>query len=463
MEGEELKMDYREAREYIENIQNRLGSDYSLQEVAELNRRMGRPDRDVPIVHIAGTNGKGSVGAFLAHILAAAGYTVGRYVSPAVLSYRERIQRILPMPGAGSCLAGREAGRMPGENLWEEKYREIVSPAVEYISREDVARLCGRLKELSEEMREDGYSQPTAFELETVMAFGMFRDWGVDAALVECGMGGRLDATNIIEKPVMCIFTSISRDHTAVLGDSLQQIAGEKYGIIKEGTSVVSCGGQPCEEWLRSACEKKGASLYLAQKPQEMPGDASRGQTFCYRGRVYRMSQLGEYQQENAALALEAASRLAALGFDKITAEAMEEGIYASRWRGRFEVVSEEPFLLVDGAHNADGAQKLSDSLQAAFPGEKFHLVVGVFKDKEYDKILEVMLPLAEKVFTVTAPGGRGLSSACLKEAAERLCAVPVEDCGTVGKALRLAAVGQAKTVVFGSLSILRDVFAVKF
>ena len=425
-------MDYGEARKYIENIQMKLGSDYSLREVEELAKRIGRPDRDVPIVHIAGTNGKGSVGALLSHILAAAGYTVGRYVSPVIVSYRERIQRILPPGGM----------------------------AAEYIPKEDVAGICSRLRGIADGMHADGYAQPTAFEMETVMAFEMFREWGVDVALVECGMGGRLDATNIIEKPVMCIFTSISRDHMAVLGDSLEQIAAEKYGIIKEGTSVVSLEGQPCEGMLRSICKNQGASLYLAQRPEHVSAAASNGQVFRYNGKVYHMSQGGFYQQENAALALEAASRLHALGFGKIMPGAMEEGIRLSRWRGRFEVVSEDPFILVDGAHNADGAKKLYDSLTMAFPGEKFHLVVGVFKDKEYNKILETMLPLAEKVFTVTAPGERGLPAQCLKEAAEKLCAVPVVGCGTVEQALALSTAPHAKTVVFGSLSILKDLLA---
>lgn len=422
-------MNYSEARKYIKDIQARLGSDYSLQEVAELARRMGRPDRDVPLVHIAGTNGKGSVGALLSHILAAAGYTVGRFISPAVVSYREQIQRILPLDG------------MP----------------VEYISKENVAEICSRLREIADEMSAVGYTRPTAFEMETVMAFEMFRKWKVDVALVECGMGGRLDATNIIEKPVMCIFTSISRDHMAILGDSLQQIAAEKYGIIKEGTSVVSLEGQPCKDMLYSICESRGASLYLAHRPEPVSVSAFDGQVFCYNGMRYHMFQGGFYQQENAALALEAATRLAALGFGKITPGAMEEGIYLSRWRGRFDVVSKDPFILVDGAHNEDGAKKLCDSLKRAFPEERFHLVVGVFKDKEYDKILEIMLPLAERVFTVTAPGERGLPAKCLKEAAQKLCAVPVADCETVEQAIGLSTKGQTKTVCFGSLSILRN------
>ena len=291
------------------------------------------------------------------------------------------------------------------------------------------------------------------------MAFEMFRDWKVDVALVECGMGGRLDATNIIEQPLMCVFTSISRDHMAVLGDSIQQIAEEKYGIIKEETRVVSLEGQPCEEMLQRICESRRATLFLAKKPESVSVNISGGQTFRYCGREYRMSQLGRYQQENAALALEAASRLAVLGFEKITQKTMEQGICASRWRGRFEVVSENPFILVDGAHNADGARKLYDSLCAAFPEEKFHFVVGVFKDKEYDKMLETMLPLAKRVFTVTAPGERGLPALCLKEAAEKLCAVPVVACETMEQALTLSATEQEKTVVFGSLSILGDAY----
>ncbi|HBI59995.1 MAG TPA: hypothetical protein DDY31_02085, partial [Lachnospiraceae bacterium] len=171
-------MDYEEALTYIQNIQERLGSDYSLAEVTELSERLGRPERNLKIIHIAGTNGKGSVGNFISNMLAQAGYTVGRYISPTLFDYRERIQKVVKVSGQA-------------ESVW--------------MTQEEAAEALTILKEKCEEMQQDGFLQPTAFEIETVMSFWLFCQWNVDAAVVETGLGGRLDATNIIEHPLLCV------------------------------------------------------------------------------------------------------------------------------------------------------------------------------------------------------------------------------------------------------------------
>lgn len=449
-------MDYREARQYIDQIQVDLGSEYSLREVSKLANDMGNPERDCRIIHIAGTNGKGSVGNFLANILACAGYTVGRYVSPAVTCYRERIQRVSLDSHTGQVIT-------------------------EWITEEEVAGVLSEMKPLCEEMQRQGYHHPTAFEIETVMAFRTFCEWRVDFVLLECGMGGRLDATNYIESPLLCLFTSISRDHMAVLGNSVIQIAKEKYGIIKDQTIVVSAKQEECDELLTDVCEDQHASLHFVC---ENKGEAYRIHSvddteFAYRDERYHLSQPGLYQIENAKLALEAAIQLQASGTAEIPVSAMQDGIRVSKWRGRFEVLKKKPFILMDGAHNIDAVDRLCESLQAYFPQEKFQFIMGVFKDKEYASMIARILPYAKVIYAITAPGPRGLDSKKLAEECYRqadIQGITITD-GSVLKvgqeqqqqdillyvgmtmqdALQHAQKTEDKTIVFGSLSIQRD------
>lgn len=440
-------MDYKEALEYIDTIQARLGSEYSLAEVTELSRRFGRPDRKRKVIHIAGTNGKGSVGNDICYILAEAGYTVGRYISPTIFDYRERIQKIVKLPDEIRC---------------------------EYISKEDTAAILTRIQAECEGMIQEGFAQPTAFEIETIMAFLMFCQWNVDMAVVETGLGGKVDATNIIENPLLCVFTSISMDHMKILGDSIYKIAREKYGIIKEGTQVVSKKQMECEELLEKYCLQRNAKLSYMQEEQLEIHRTEIGRTsFSYRGVEYEMRQAGTYQIENAAIAIEAVLQLEKMGFSRIAQEHIKAGLLHSRWKGRFDVVSEEPFVLVDGAHNEEAAKKLSVSLQRYFPGEVFRFVIGVFQDKEYEKLIQCLLPLAKEVFTVTAPGKRGLLSSKLgdsvREILEKqsgcqrmvLSARDVHDCETIPGALDwiLREKLSEKVVVCGSLSILGEVY----
>lgn len=439
-------MDGNEALEYIQSIQSNLGSDYSLKEVTELAKRFGRPERRIPVIHIAGTNGKGSVGNYISNILAQAGFTVGRYVSPTLFDYRERIQR-----------AALHNGKI--ENTW--------------ITEEELADVLTGMRRVCRDMQADGFSHPTAFEVETVMAYEMFWRWRVDVSVVETGLGGRTDATNIVEKPALCVFTSISRDHMQILGDTIEEIAAEKYGIIQENTSVVSKYQPECAALLKERCRNKHAALTFVKKEDISVGKKDLQQTeFFYHGERYLLSQGGEYQPENAAIAVEAVCQLVRMQDFPVTQKQMKKALYDSHWKGRFDVVSQTPFLLVDGAHNEEAAKRLKNSLQQYFPNERFIYIVGVFRDKEYEKVLQLMLPLADRVETVTAPGSRGLPAEELAETVRKLWSR--SDPGRKGEILSVSAAKtifaalehcmkpeeQRRIVVFGSLSILAEVYA---
>lgn len=432
-------MNYQEARAYIEKIQTELASDYTLRDVAELCERMGRPDRRLRIIHIAGTNGKGSVGAYISNALAMCGYTVGRYVSPTLFDYRERIQKI----------AGTEFG-----------------VETEWISSEEVAERMTELADNIDKMCQKGFTHPTAFEMETVMAFDQMAKWDVDVAVIEVGMGGMLDATNIIDRPLLTVFTEISMDHTRILGDTLEQIAEQKFGIIKAGTPVVSIRQEPViMERLREICQRRGLKLQIAEPEQLVQLEFSMaGTRFFYQGSSFYLSQLGCYQPENVIVALEVMKQLSQLGFHKINISSVRAALKETKWLGRFEIVSKSPFLILDGAHNPSGAKVLRKSLEMYFPAERFTFVFGVFRDKDYQGILQQMLPLARRVYTVRAAGERGMEPEELAGVVRQYTLkreIPVESCINIAAALdKIQRQGEKeKIIVFGSLSFINEVY----
>lgn len=432
-------MNYQESMDYIQNVQKEFASDYALQDVKELCERMDHPERKLRIIHIAGTNGKGSAGAYISNALAMSGYTVGRFVSPVLFDYREKIQKV----------TGTEFGI-----------------ETEWISEQETAERITELSEQAIKMCEDGFGHPTAFEIETVMAFCQMAKWHVDVAVIETGLGGRMDATNIVEKPVITVFTQISMDHTAILGDSLEQIAEQKFGIIKAGVPVVSVRQEEnVMEQLRTICQRRGLKLCVAE-PEKVRQIEYRleGTRFWYQGNTFRLSQLGCYQIENAIVALETLYQLANMGFHKINISSIQSALQHTKWTGRFEIISKDPFLILDGAHNPAGAKALRRSLETYFATERFYLVFGVFRDKDYKGILQQMLPLAKRVYTVKAEGERGMEPEALAEIVREYSAgreVKVRSCTNV--AMALDAINRqekrGKIVVFGSLSFLNEVY----
>lgn len=362
-------MNYQESRKYIEDAQ-KYGSVLGLDNMRELMNRLENPQDKQKIVHVAGTNGKGSVIAYLYTVLTEAGYKVGRYISPTLYSYRERME-----------VSGKA------------------------ISREEFAFCLSRTAQAISRMTGEGLPHPTPFEIETAVAFLFFEMKKCDIVLLEVGMGGSLDATNIIKNPLLSVLVSISMDHMGFLGNTLKEIAQTKAGIIKKGCPMITVHQKPeAEAVIKNVCEVCGvpyreADGNLAAVTEEGPG----GQSFLYKGEEYSISLGGVYQKENAILALEALKILSELGFST-TEEQRKEGIFHARWKGRFTILSEKPLFIVDGAHNPAAAEKMASSIRHYFAGKKIYFIVGMFRDKDYRAVLSQTSPYAEKIFTIEAP-----------------------------------------------------------
>ena len=419
-------MNYEEARVYLDNVA-KYGSVLGLDAMRELLKRLGNPEKGLKIIHIAGTNGKGSVLAFLSTVLTESGYRVGRYISPTLFSYRERIQ----VDGA-------------------------------YIEKEPLARLVTKIREASESMDRDGLRTPTAFEIETALGLLYFAEKKCDAVVLETGMGGRDDATNAIEEVLMEVFASISLDHLGVLGNNLREIAECKADLIRRNTLVVSAfQKEEAAEVLRSTAAERNAKLIMVD-----PGKISdvrygvEEQSFSYgEEKDIRIHLAGAYQIENAALATEAVQGLRSLGF-AISGDAFRRGMKKTVWRGRFTCIHKNPLVFMDGAHNEDAAKKLAASIETYFPGKKLFYIMGVFKDKEYEKVIRITAPYAARVTAVETPGNpRALPREELKKAWE-VHHVPVMTADSIEQAVKenIETAGKDEVIlIFGSLSFLGE------
>ena len=427
-------MTYKEARVYLDEM-SKYGSVLGLDTIRGLLRELGNPQDDLKFIHIAGTNGKGSVLAYTSTILSEAGYRTGRYVSPTVISYLERIQ-------------------IDGTWIPEDEFAELTENVKEAIARMEAA----------------GEESPTVFEAETAIAFLYFKKKKCDLVVLESGLGGILDATNIIGAPVCAAFATISVDHLGVIGDSLEEIAQNKAGIIKPGCAVVSAKQKEnVREILKKTAEEKGCPFTEAQPEQMMIfEDSYHGITFSYKEYEKMHSPLaGQCQRENLATALEVIRCLNRLGY-RITEAQVREGLSKTRWTGRFTCLSESPLFFVDGAHNEDAALKLKVTVERYFSDYKKIFIIGVFKDKEYEKITSILCPLAESIYTVSLPNKERTLPAeklaevvkkyCQKVKAEQTIETAVEDASkeamTQGKDIA------QKTVILacGSLSYLGEV-----
>lgn len=374
-------MTYEEAMEFIQNT-NKFGSVLGLDNIKELLRRLGNPQEKLKIVHIAGTNGKGSILAYLASVFRESGYRAGRYVSPASFTYEERF-------------------RINEEN----------------ISKEDLCFYMERLKKVSEEMVGDEMDHPTMFEIETALSFLYFLDQKTDVVLLETGMGGRLDATNVVSKPICTVIGSIGYDHMQYLGTTLPEIAGEKAGILKEGCPVISYdNGEEVNAVIKSAAREKHCPIeFVNSAGIRILSQNLNGQSFAYRssrGRFYEKIEiplLGNHQITNAATALEVLEIIK--NYYCISEFQTEEGFRNTVWRGRLEKLSEHPLIFCDGAHNPDGAARLAEFLENNFTNRRIIYIIGVLADKEYEKMIKITAKLADRIYTVAPDNERALSS----------------------------------------------------
>lgn len=421
-------MNYREAMQYIEELRP-LGVVMGLESTRQLCARLGNPQEQLRFVHIAGTNGKGSTLAYISTVMTAAGYRTGRYLSPAVKEYRERFQ---------------VDGRM--------------------ITQSGFCKYLGPVKAAAEAMAAEGLPHPTVFEVETVLSFLYFLDKRCDIVVLETGLGGALDTTNVVENTLATVFSSISMDHMAVLGDSLGEIALAKAGIIKNKCYVISVKQPPevMKVLRQAALTKKGKFLTADISHAKRIRYGVEKQRFDYdRYKDLEISMPGQYQIENAVLAVETVLALNRCGFT-VPEEKLREGLLQTRCPGRFDVLAKRPLFIADGAHNEDAAKKLAESIRFYFTNRKIIYIMGMLKDKEYDKVIRNTFPLASHIITVTPPiAGRALSALELAQAArEYHRAVTAAD--SVQEAVEIAYLltGKDKDAViiaFGSLSYLGE------
>lgn len=417
-------MTYEEALEFL-NAPAYDAIRPGLDTVTELLELLGNPQEDLKYVHIAGTNGKGSTAAFIESILRVAGYKTGLYTSPFIQRFTERI-------------------RVNGEE----------------ISSHDLARLTEPVQAAVAVMRERGHLAPTAFELVTALGFLYFKEQQCDIVVLETGLGGRLDATNVIACPEVAVITAIALDHMKILGGTLAEIAGEKAGIIKGGF-VVTYPQQPeAAQVLQDRCHQQGASLTIAPLEKVERRQATlAGQEFSLPTHEnLRIALLGSYQIENAVLAVTAIEALQKKGYD-LTEEALYTGLQQARWPGRLEVMGKAPVFLIDGAHNPHGVQALRDSLAELFPQRRFTFITGVLADKNYKAMMQLMMPLARRVLTVTPPSPRALPGRDLAKLLQQ-GGIEAQSCASITAAVDLCRNTYKNDIIcaFGSLYYIGEV-----
>jgi dihydrofolate synthase/folylpolyglutamate synthase len=376
----DMDMDYYEAMKYI-NRTGKFGSKLGLDRINRLLYYMGNPHHKLRVIHVAGTNGKGSVVSIISSILIEAGYKVGIYTSPYLQRFTERI-------------------KINNEE----------------ISKDDIARLINYIGPIVDKVISEGYDNPTEFEIITAIMFKYFSDKQVDFVALEVGLGGRLDSTNVIN-PLVSVITSISYDHLGILGNTLSQIAYEKAGIIKQNGIVVS---YPQEEEalkvIEDVCKERNAKLILVSQYNTYISKYShKGQTFnlSINDKSYvdlKTSLLGEYQILNIKTSIQAIEALKYRGID-IKDEYIYKGIENAKWPGRIEVMGENPKIVLDGAHNVQGMAELKKAILKYFKYDKIILVIGVLRDKEYEKMCSIIMPIADTVITTKPDSERALSS----------------------------------------------------
>lgn len=401
--------------EIISTIQSkrRFGQAYGRDVTAEMMRRLDYPEKGMNVIHIAGTNGKGSTAAFVSSILQAADFVVGQFTSPHLVCFRERIM---------------VNGKM--------------------ISEADVVRLGERLLLLPMEL------ECTMFDLCLGMAILYFKEQGCDYVVLETGLGGAKDSTTGLSvTPAVCGFTNIGFDHTEILGDTLTKIASEKAGILKSGTvAVIGKMEQEAQNTIASAARELGVEI------RNVDNLLTKISTF-------KIGLNGVFQRDNAALAVALVEALFNLesGYllDKKKSSFVEKGLANVRWSGRMERLQENPVILLDGAHNPQGVEALFNSLRHDFPNEKFVFLAGFMADKKYVTMVKQMYPIAERFYTVTVENSRSLSADALAQRI-RDDGQDAEACADISEALAMAKAyatrENKKIVIFGSLYFVGEV-----
>lgn len=404
-------MTYQEAMDFLEDTK-KYGSVLGLDSIRALMKQLGDVQEQISVIHVAGTNGKGSTCAFLSSIYGAAGYHVGRFSTPDVFSYEE-----------------------------EFLYNDVP------IEKEELAKIFSVVKDACEKLVLAGLPHPTRFEVETAAAFLWFYNKKADMAIVEVGMGGETDATNVITSPIASVLASISMDHMGFLGKNLKDIAAVKAGIVKNNCPVFSTWQEPeVETVIRNRAKECNSTLVFVDK------------TSVAKEFDYQISLQGEFQKQNAMLAVEVVRGLQEVF--PVSEAHICKGLAMAKWPGRFEQIGSEPLFYIDGAHNIDAAKKLRQTIDAEFSDQRVIYIMGVLEDKDYEEIAEIMFTEGDIVYAVTPNNPRALS-------ARELCDVLLEldvrgyECKdvkmAVETAMELAELSDGVVVAFGSLSYLKE------
>lgn len=404
-------MTYEEALQYIHGTL-KFGSKLGLKNITNLLYFMGNPHKKLKYIHVGGTNGKGSVTSMITSILKQQGYKVGMYTSPYIEEFTERIQ-----------INGR------------------------HIEEKQLARITQWIQGIIQKMTAQGYAHPTEFEVVTAIAFQYYCEQACDFVVLEVGLGGRFDATNVIDSPLVSVITSIGMDHMAFLGDTIAQIAFEKSGIIKPDNIVVVCPDQHPDavQVLRRIAQERNARIVIGDTDAiDITSDTLRGIAFSYQSNQYQIGLVGAHQVLNAVTAISAVEVLKKYYDIPISRENMRIGLETVRWPGRLEILSKDPLFIVDGAHNMPAVTALKKSLikylninedsvppwlsaaspstECRTPENKISFVIGMMEDKEYEKCIRILAPIADCMIATAPLDKRALPARKLGEVMAKYC-----------------------------------------
>ncbi|MDU5108413.1 folylpolyglutamate synthase/dihydrofolate synthase family protein [Clostridium sp.] len=372
---------------YLEELRV-LGSNYGLERTERLLELLGNPHKSLKLIHIAGTNGKGSTSAILGKILIEHGYKIGYFNSPHLYEIEETI-------------------RINEENIKEEEFITLIN----------------EIKPFVNQVVKEGFNHPTEFEVLTCIMFLYLYRQKVDFGVIEVGLGGRLDSTNVLT-PILSVITSIGLDHMNILGNTIEEIAREKAGIIKRGVPIITCNQK--DEAIKAITEKslKESSNLIIVNPNNYKlleinknGTINQRVLVNINGKeeIINLSLLGEHQIINLSLAMEAIKELDALNYINLDINKLKIATKSVKWKGRLEILKENPYIVVDGAHNVDGIRYLKNNIEKYFKYNDLYLILGILADKEVEKMLGIIAPMAKEIYTVTSNSIRATSAENLK------------------------------------------------
>ena len=419
-------MNYEEAMEYIHGTL-KFGSRLGLESIGKLMDFMGNPQKKLRFVHVAGTNGKGSTTSFISNILICAGYKTGIFTSPYIQRFTERIK-----------INNNE------------------------IDLKELTEIINFVKSKIDIMTDEGFEHPTEFEIITAVAFEYFYRNNCDIVVLEVGLGGRYDSTNVIEAPEVCVITTISLDHTDRLGNTIAEIAYQKAGIIKSNCdTVIYPQKSEAEEVFEEVCKTQNAVLHkTCLDTLKLIEYSLEGQLFNYKNyKNLNIRLLGDHQMSNAALAIDACEILFNKGFN-IDYNNIKEGLSKTSWPGRLEIINKNPLILIDGAHNFEGGQALNAALDKYYAEKNKIFIVGFLKDKDYQKTMDMLAKKAKLIITVTPNNERALQSNELATVLNQY-SDNVMDGVTLENSLKLAYMNideHSIICVFGSLYMIGEI-----